>query len=177
MNITYTVRVSDRARALRISVEPGGAVVVVAPRFSNSSMIARFVARFSHWIEKQVRVAKGRCVIRFTRSDIAMLKKRAREIAETRASHFAKLYGVTFQKIAIRAQKCRWGSCSHKGNLSFNYKIAALPAHLSDYIIVHELCHLIEPNHSKRFWRLVASAIPNHKDRRKELRNIFITFR
>ncbi len=75
-------------------------------------------------------------------------------------------------RVAIRNQRSRWGSCSKQGNLNFNYKIALLPEPLADYIIIHELCHLGEFNHSQAFWDLVAVAVPDHRDRRAELRQI-----
>jgi hypothetical protein len=87
------------------------------------------------------------------------------------------VYGVSLKKISIRAQKSRWGSCSHGGNLSFNYKIAALPPHIAEYIIVHEVCHLLELNHAARFWGHVERAVPHHKAVRKELRDIVVSFR
>ena len=95
--------------------------------------------------------------------------KHTRALVHERTAYFAKAYGITYAKISIRKQKTRWGSCSRAGNLSFNYRLGFLPAHLADYIIVHELCHIVEHNHSIRFWALVAQAFPNPKVFRKEL--------
>ncbi|PIR83930.1 hypothetical protein COU18_00760 [Candidatus Kaiserbacteria bacterium CG10_big_fil_rev_8_21_14_0_10_51_14] len=176
MAIRYTVKVNARSRSMRLTVHPDARVVVTAPQFFGQGAIERFIAKHSGWIEKHVEKAKGRTVIRIRKGEIADLKKRALAQARARTLHFAKMYGLTYGKISIRAQKSRWGSCSRRGNLSFNYKIAALPAHITDYIIVHELCHLREMNHAKDFWTLVAKAIPNHKATRKELRNIVIMF-
>ena len=83
---------------------------------------------------------------------------------------------IRFNKINIKNQKTRWGSCSKKGNLNFNYKIALLPQHLADYIIVHELCHLGEFNHSRSFWNLVAKVFPEYLGIRNELRRSGIHF-
>lgn len=99
-------------------------------------------------------------------------KEQARALAHARLGHFAPRYAALYGKVAIRDQKSRWGSCSKKGNLNFNYRIVFLPRHLVDYIIVHELCHLLEFNHSDRFWQLVAKTIPDHVERRKELRGV-----
>ncbi len=94
----------------------------------------------------------------------------------SRLLHFQSLYrekfGYTFlySRISIRNQSSRWGSCSRKGNLSFNYRLALLPPRLADYIIVHELCHLGEFNHSKKFWDLVALTIPDWQKLRVELK-------
>jgi predicted metal-dependent hydrolase len=96
-------------------------------------------------------------------------KGQARVLAHERVTHFNAFYGFTWNRISIRNQKTRWGSCSAKGNLNFSYKLALLPPHLSDYIVVHELCHLKEFNHGDTFWSLVEQTIPNHKALRKEL--------
>jgi predicted metal-dependent hydrolase len=79
-------------------------------------------------------------------------------------------YSFVITKVSVRNQKTRWGSCSIKGNLSFNYKIAFLPEHIRDYIIVHELCHLKEFNHSRRFWELVVQSIPDYREIRRILK-------
>ncbi len=176
MAIAYTVKVNARSRSLRLAVYPDARVVVTASRFFGLPAIERFVTKHAGWIEKHVEKAKGRTVIRIRKGEIPMLKKRARALASARSLHFTKNYGLTYSKISIRAQKSRWGSCSHAGNLSFNYKIAALPSHVADYIIVHELCHRAEMNHSKAFWSLVTRTIPNHRAIRRELRNLAIMF-
>ena len=98
-------------------------------------------------------------------------KKKALEIVNERIIFFNQFYGYKWNNIVIRNQKTRWGSCSKKGNLNFNYKIALLPSEVADYIIVHELCHLGEFNHSQNFWNLVAKTIPDYKAIRKNLKN------
>jgi len=84
-------------------------------------------------------------------------------------------YGFAYKRVFIKNQKSCWGSCSERGNLNFNYKLAFLPPHIADYVIIHELCHLAELNHSPRFWSLVAQTCPEYKQRRKELRTIRVT--
>lgn len=98
-------------------------------------------------------------------------KQKAFNIAKERLEHFNKFYNYKWSKIVIRNQKTRWGSCSKKGNLNFNYKIVLLPPETVDYIIVHELCHLREFNHSQNFWALVAQTIPNYKIIKQKLKN------
>lgn len=101
-------------------------------------------------------------------------KELARKIAVSRVDFFNKHYGFKVGKIAIRNQRSRWGSCSTKGNLNFNYKIALIPAHLQDYLVVHELCHLGQFNHSQKFWDLVAETVPEWKKAREELKKMRI---
>ncbi|MBU6323543.1 MAG: M48 family metallopeptidase [Patescibacteria group bacterium] len=100
-------------------------------------------------------------------------KAAARALAHARLAHFNQYYGFAYAKVFIRSQKTRWGACSAKGNLGFNYRIAFLPPHLADYVIVHELCHLGAFNHSPAFWNLVAETTPNHKELRRELRTSY----
>ena len=80
------------------------------------------------------------------------------------------MLGVTYGKISIRDQKTRWGSCSSEGNLSFNWRLILAPPDVLDYVVIHELCHRKEMNHSKEFWALVESLMPEYKERRKWLR-------
>ena len=107
---------------------------------------------------------------RRNRADYLNHKERVREFVFERIGYYNRIYNFKVNRISIRNQKTRWGSCSQKGNLNFNYRIMNLPNHLADYIIIHELCHLKELNHSPRFWNLVAQTIPNYLIIRKELR-------
>ncbi len=97
-------------------------------------------------------------------------KELARKLVIERLEHYNRIYGFTYHRIAIRNQSTRWGSCSKKGNLNFNYRIALLPLDVADYIIVHELCHLGEFNHSSRFWSLVSKTLPDYQLLRQRLR-------
>lgn len=107
-----------------------------------------------------------------SRRDFNKHRELARALVHERVKHWSAVYGVTVGKIAIRNQRSRWGSCSRRGNLNFNYRIVRLLPHLADYLIVHELCHLKEFNHSKAFWNLVEQSIPDYKIRRGELRSV-----
>ena len=105
------------------------------------------------------------------RKDYLTNKEEARKIAKKKLLKYNNYYNFKYNRISIRNQKTRWGSCSAKGNLNFNYKICKLPEELCDYVIVHELCHLKEFNHSNNFWELVSLTIPNYKKIRRELKN------
>ncbi len=121
-------------------------------------------------IVRRRRARKPRKQSKKTKEELAKYREAARELALRRLEYFNQFYGFKWNRIFIKAQVSRWGSCSAKGNINFNYKIALLPLKLSDYIIVHELCHLGEFNHSEKFWDLVARTVPDWKKCRAELR-------
>ncbi len=107
---------------------------------------------------------------KYTRWDYKREKENARALVHQKIHELNKYYGFSVGRVSIRDTKSRWGSCSKSGNLNFNYKVLFLPPHIADYIIVHELCHLKEFNHSVNFWNLVARVVPDHKNIRAELR-------
>jgi predicted metal-dependent hydrolase len=98
------------------------------------------------------------------------LKHSAKKFITKRTEQISKKLGFVYNKISIRGQKTRWGSCSAKGTLSFNYKLIRFRKEVIDYLIIHELCHLKEMNHSKNFWRLVEKFCPDFKALEKELK-------
>jgi predicted metal-dependent hydrolase len=103
-------------------------------------------------------------------SDFILHKDAAFTLARSRVEHFNSFYHFSYNKITVRNQSSRWGSCSRKGNLNFNYRIARIAPELADYIIVHELCHLGEFNHSRKFWELVEKVIPEWRVLRARLK-------
>ncbi len=109
--------------------------------------------------------------------EYAAHKEAASNLVRSRLEYFNIIYSFTFNRVSIRNQRTRWGSCSRKGNLNFSYKVVLLPSALVDYIVVHELCHLGEFNHSKSFWSLVARTIPNHRELRAQLRAASVSLR
>ena len=96
---------------------------------------------------------------------------RAKENIESRVKVFAAKIGESPNKVTIKAQKTRWGSCSSLGNLNFNWRLIMMPQKIIDYVVVHELCHLKEMNHSSAFWNRVEEIIPDYRNRRKWLKN------
>lgn len=98
--------------------------------------------------------------------------KNTKPILSLRVEKYAQQMGISYGKISVKDVSSHWGSCSSNGSLNFNYRIAMLPVELSDYIIVHELCHRCEMNHSSRFWALVQEVIPNYKQLRQKLKEM-----
>lgn len=90
-------------------------------------------------------------------------RQRSRVMFEERVKYYGDRLKVHPERIAVKDQKTRWGSCSSKGNINFNYRIIMAPLYIVDYLVVHELCHLIELNHSKAFWDLVEGILPNYR--------------
>ena len=109
-------------------------------------------------------------LLRRNRRNYLKHKEQARALVHARLAYFNAHYAVVLRKVFIKNLKSRWGSCSERGNLNFNYKILFLPPEVADYIIVHELCHLREFNHSPKFWALVEEVVPNQKQLRRALR-------
>ncbi|MCR1935174.1 M48 family metallopeptidase [Clostridium tepidum] len=97
-------------------------------------------------------------------------KQQAQKVLEERTDYYSNILGVKPKNITIKNQKTLWGSCSSKRNINYNYKIIMAPLKILDYIVVHELCHLVHMNHSKNFWSLVESIIPDYKERRNWLK-------
>lgn len=163
-----------RARRMRITLYPDGKLIVTVPFRMDQQRAKTFILNQSAWVVRQLDRIKSLKRIPqaplHTKADILRLTEQACTLAHERIAFFNAHYGFPFNRISIRNQKTRWGSCSKKRNLNFNYRIAILPQRLSDYIIVHELCHLAELNHSLAFWNLVAKTFPDHKNIRRELR-------
>lgn len=140
-------------------------------------IVANFVKKYHAWITDRLsKIQSNPKEIIYLpaplKKSFVLHREDARKLIEQKVSLVAGQYGVEYGRISIRNQQSRWGSCSRKGNLNFNFKIYFLPPELQDYIVVHEVCHLLEFNHSPRFWDLVGKSSPDHKALRKRLKNI-----
>ncbi len=175
-DITVKIYKSARAKQMRISVHRDGSVRATRPARLAMRDLLVFLESNIAWVTERLRYLAILPPIvrsaRHSKAEKARLTAQAKAFAVQRLQHFNQSYSFTYNRIAIRDQKTRWGSCSKKGNINFNYRIALLPAELADYIIVHELCHLGELNHSKRFWALVSNTLPNHRELRKAVKKI-----
>lgn len=131
-------------------------------------MLTKFRRFF--YVKRRKRIIKTKK----SKKDFDLYKQQALLLVNRRIEHFNKIYNFRYNAIRIKNTITRWGSCSSKGNLNFNYRIFLLPEKHSDYIIVHELCHLGEFNHSQKFWDLVKKTIPNYAEIKDELKHIGI---
>ncbi len=172
-NINYQIRSSSRARNMRLSIYADGRFIVTKPHRLSDRAIEHFIVQKSAWILSKIKkIGPIRPLISPAedRKKYLQHKEEARRLVEERVGHFNKIYGFKFNRIAIRNQNTCWGSCSRRANLNFNYKILFLPEKLANYIIIHELCHLKELNHSRRFWNLLAMVMPDYLEIRRELK-------
>ena len=163
-------------KTLAIQITPDAQVIVRAPYRMPDSVIREFIREKEEWIqnhlEKIFQIKETRDQLpRLSYEEIQKLADQALQIIPQRVSHYAPLVGVTYGRITIRNQKTRWGSCSAKGNLNFNCLLMLTPPEVMDYVVVHELCHRKEMNHSTRFWAEVERILPDYKVRRKWLKD------
>jgi predicted metal-dependent hydrolase len=161
------------ARHIRLAVHRDGRVILTLPFFVSYKRGRVFLESKVEWIREKVKnfaAQPQQLLYRGGAKEYTASRAQALQLIEERLEYFKHIYPAQWKRVSIRNQKTRWGSCSRAGNLSFNYRLLLLPPHLRDYIIVHELCHLVEMNHSQHFWALVARTFPDYKNLRKELR-------
>lgn len=171
--VPYLVRKSRRSRRIKIAFDHTRGFVVSAPLRTPDFMISGFLLTCRGWISKYLPELEKLSLKTEDemRHDFLKHKGAARVLVVEKVAHFTAFYGVKYGQIRIRDQKSVWGSCSRHGNLNFNYRIALLPPHLADYLVVHEVCHLLEFNHSAKFWAHVERGVPNYKACVSELRD------
>lgn len=168
----YDIVRSSR-KTLSLQMKPDGHLVVRAPHRTSDRQIRQFVENNSAWIQKHRELIEQRRRQEemnpppaITKETLERLRSLASETIPPRVSYYANLMGVSYGRITIRAQKSRWGSCSAKGNLNFNCLLMLTPPEVQNYVIVHELCHRKQMNHSPAFWREVEQIMPEYRRHR-----------
>ncbi|MCR5210166.1 MAG: M48 family metallopeptidase [Lachnospiraceae bacterium] len=162
--VEYKLIRSSR-KTIGIEVTPEG-VTVRAPYRTPVGEIDEFVISNREWIRKhteKVRLRKEENIQRLSKEEIDELADRALKVIPERVKYYAPLVGVTYGRITIRNQRSRWGSCSAKGNLNFNCLLMLAPEGVIDAVVVHELCHRLEMNHSERFYENVYRVFPEYR--------------
>ena len=180
--------IRSNRKTLAIQINPDLSVTVRAPMYAPQSDIERILREKEGWIQKHIEKIRdmeekrkktqgekgeyGESVESeyLTNEEIKKLADKALQHIPKRVSYYAKQIGVTYGKITIRNQKTRWGSCSNKGNLNFNCLLMLTPPEVIDYVVVHELCHRKEMNHSGAFWEEVEKILPDYKEQVKWLK-------
>ncbi len=172
--------IRSKRKTIAIEITKELKVCVRAPYRMLNSDIQSFINKNSLWIDKHIELMKEKVeklekqnenIVKLSDEEIKKLAKQAITVIPERVAHFASIIGVSFGKISIKNQISRWGSCSSKGNLNFNCLLMLMPSEVVDYVVVHELCHRKEMNHSARFWDEVAKVIPDYKVQRKWLKD------
>lgn len=162
-------------KTLSLQIKPDGSIIVRAPMRLPEREIRSFLKEKSDWIDKHLaKVLAAREAgenAPLTAQDIRELADKALESIPPRVQYYAARMGVTYGRITIRNQSTRWGSCSSQGNLNFNCLLMLTPAEILDYVIVHELAHRKQMNHSDAFWAEVAKVFPDYKARVKWLKS------
>jgi predicted metal-dependent hydrolase len=166
--VEVEVRISQRARRARIELPPGRGPLLVVPRGTSDRQIRRLIAGWTPWVERQL--ARRPAAPGFEPIPEREGRRRAHSAIERLAAAEASRLGVAYTRIRIGDQRSRWGSCSPAGTLSFSWRLVLAPPDVLDYVVVHEICHLVEANHGPRFWALVERVRPGYREPRRWLR-------
>lgn len=171
--VAYTLKRSKRAKRMRLTVYCSGDFVVTAPNHLQDLKIDQYIVYKSRWVLEKVDfytdLLKNQPKV-YADMDNKAIQAKASELVQKKVKKYNRKLGFKFSAINIKDQKTCWGSCSKKKNLNFNWRIVLLPDHLADYIVVHELCHLKEFNHSRKYWNLVQSILPKYQESSAELK-------
>lgn len=162
----------QRRKTLAITVTEEGRLQVKAPLCMPEREIERFLQQREYWIYKQMKRMLQQNKNKIERSEMEelALRQQAEKVLRERTEYYSKKLGVTCQAIRIGDQKTFWGSCSSRGRISYNWHLILMPERILDYVVVHELCHLVQMNHSSAFWSLLEGVIPDYKECRKWLK-------
>jgi predicted metal-dependent hydrolase len=155
------------ARRYIIRVLDDGTVRVTLPRWGSKREAQAFVERSGAWITRQLLTRRPR--VAAAHSDEAGWRQRAAKELPPQLLALAAQHGITVTRVSIRNQRSRWGACSARGSITLNWRLMLVPEFVREYVMIHELMHRRELNHSKRFWRHVAAACPRHREARQWL--------
>lgn len=172
--MNYEIIRSSR-KTLALEITRDGQLKVRAPYKVSRKEIQNFVKSKESWVFKhlkRIEETKAEQPEPLSSEEIEKLVQKALQVLPEKVEHYARIIGVTYGRITIRNQKTRWGSCSSKGNLNFNCQLMRLPEELQDYVVVHELCHRKEMNHSSDFWKEVEYIMPDYQERRARLKQV-----
>ena len=166
----------SQRKSMSLQVLDTGEVIARVPRHMSERRVQAFIEAHEAWIERALAKARQRRenTVYMTQQDVEELREQAKKYLIPRTYELAARMKVHPQNVTIRNQKTRWGSCSARQTLSLNCQLMVLPEDVRDYVIIHELCHLVHFNHSPAFWELVRTYVPNVAAYRKRLRDYII---
>lgn len=163
--------IRSKRRTMCLQVKRDGSVLVRAPLHTSEKVINDFVFSHAEWIKKKQELVKNAHPPEdFDKNEVKVLKERLKNIIEPILEKYSILMGVSYEKLSINSAKTRFGSCSSRKTLNFSYHLALYPYEAIEYVCVHELAHLTEMNHSKKFWTIVEKYLPDYKERKKLLK-------
>lgn len=162
--------IRSKRTTVAIEIKPDGTVLVRAPQKMSIANIEKFTRFHERWVKEKLERIEPQGD-KLSWEQITALRAQARSAITARVNHYAGIMNLKYGRIFIKQQKSRWGSCSEKGNLNFNFLLVLMPEEILDYVVVHELCHLKEMNHSPAFWAEVEKILPDYKERKKWLKD------
>lgn len=165
--------IRSNRKTLALEIKSDLLVRARIPVCTTDAQLRDFVAKNEAWICRKHREIRTRAAHRAPGIRPLPPKEEWQEIKEEiagRVRHYEKIMGLTCNRVTIRDQKTRWGSCSSKKNLNFNYRLAYMPQEILDYVVVHELAHLRHMDHSREFWACVGRYLPDYQERRAWLK-------
>lgn len=162
----------EKRKTLAITITQEGSLLIKAPLQMKEREIERFIGQKRYWIYKQTKhiLEENKSRVYRSEEEVQKLREQAREVLTKRTDYYKEILRVDYQRIRIGNQKTRWGSCSSRGTISYNWHLILMPEPIIDYVVVHELCHLVEMNHSPSFWKKVSEVLPDYQSRRKWLK-------
>lgn len=179
-NSTKIETIRSKRKSISLEITKDLRVLVRAPYSMPDNDIQKFIKDKSSWLEEHMILAKDKIkmmeqqektIQKLTMDEINQLADKALKVIPERVAYYAPIVGVNVGKITIRNQVSRWGSCSSKGNLNYNCLLMLTPPEVIDYVVVHELCHRRELNHSARFWDEVERVLPDYREAKEWLKN------
>ena len=175
MNMLEYELIRTKRKTLALYVRTDGRVEVRAPLRTSKAYIDGFVGGKQEWIANiQSKLSKRQetqRTIRLTAAEVKEYKKKAQKFFQLKCQYFALQMGVKYGNVKVNSAKTRWGSCNRKGDINLTYRLLFASEELIDYVVVHELAHIREMNHSSRFWAIVEQMMPDYRERRKKLRD------
>jgi len=166
--IAYSIKKSNKAKRVSIRINQDREVIVTIPHRLPQYIARQFVESKENWIQEQLAKLPENI---YTKDHYKEYKEQARKIIAARVEYWAEIMGLDYNRMSIRHTRTRWGSCSSKRNLNFSYRLMFLDLELMDYVVIHELAHLVEMNHSQRFWDIVSKYCPDYQEYRVRLNN------
>lgn len=165
--------IRSNRRSICLEITPEAVLIIRAPHRVPESYLEKLIQEKAGWIQKKITAVKNRpkplSESPVDAKTLASYKQKAKEIIFERVARYARQMGVVFVSVKISSARKRWGSCSRGNNLNFSWRLICHSLEIIDYVIIHELAHIVHKHHRQTFWQLVAAHCPDFKIRKKQL--------